>query len=60
MNPLVDTPTFKLNAGISNMDLVALNDFMRAYGNFDVAKGEFQVYSEVAAAHGHFLMPQPT
>ncbi len=54
MNPLADKPTFKLTAGITNMDLVALNNFMRAYGNFDVESGEFEVYTEVAAAKGRF------
>jgi hypothetical protein len=54
MNPLADQPTFKLNAAISNMDLTALNNFMRAYGNFDVAGGNFQAYSEIAAADGKF------
>jgi hypothetical protein len=54
MNPLAKDPTFKLNAGISNMNLVALNDFMRAYGNFDVQSGTFQVYTEIAAADGRY------
>lgn len=54
MNPLEDDPTFTLAAGISNVNLVALNDFMRAYGKFDVQSGTFQVYTEVAAADGKF------
>ena len=54
MNPLADQPTFKLTAGITNMDLVALNNFMRAYGNFDVESGEFEVYTEIAAAKSRF------
>lgn len=52
--PLAKTPTFKLQAAISNMDLVALNNFMRAYGNFDVAGGTFQLYTEIVAADGKF------
>ena len=51
---MAQEPTFKLQGGISNMDLVALNNFMRAYGNFDVAGGTFQVYTEIAAADGRF------
>lgn len=54
MAPLAETPTFKLQAAISNLDLVALNSFMRAYGNFDVAGGTFALYTEVAAADGRF------
>jgi hypothetical protein len=52
--PLAKTPTFKMQAGVSNVDLVSLNSFMRAYGNFDVASGTFQLYSEIAAADGKF------
>lgn len=54
INPFAKEPTFKVNAGISNMNLVALNDFMRAYGNFDVHSGTFQLYTEIAAAEGRF------
>jgi len=54
MDPLAKNPTFKLQSSISNMDLVALNNFMRAYGNFDVADGRFQLYAEIAAADGKF------
>jgi hypothetical protein len=31
-----------------------LNDFLRAYGNFDVQKGTFSLYSEVATKDGKF------
>src|ERR1043165_7220738 len=54
MNPLADKPTFKLSAGITNMDLTALNNFMQAYGKFDVQSGTFEVYTEIAGADGHF------
>lgn len=54
IDPLARNPTFKLQAGVTNMDLVALNNFMRAYGNFDVADGTFQLYSEIVAADGKF------
>lgn len=50
MNPLADTPTFKLLSTVTNLDLTALNDFMRAYGNFDVQKGSFALYLDIAAA----------
>lgn len=54
MNPLAEAPTFKLTTAVSNMDLTALNNFLRAYGKFDVAKGTFEAYTEIAAAHGHY------
>ncbi len=54
MNPLADSPTFKLVAGITNMDLRALNNFMRAYGHFDVERGTFALFVDVAAAHNRY------
>jgi Domain of Unknown Function (DUF748) len=54
MNPMSEKPTFKLAAAVTNMNLVALNDFLRAYGKFDVERGNFSVYSEVTAAEGHY------
>ena len=47
-------PTFDLNAEVTNVDLVLLNDFLRAYGNFDVKKGGFGLYAEFAAKEGNF------
>lgn len=47
-------PTFDLNAGVKNVNLVMLNDFLRAYGNFDVKKGSFGLYTEFAARDGKF------
>jgi hypothetical protein len=54
MNPLAKSPTFKLDAAITNMDLRALNSFMRAYGKFDVEKGTAHIFTEVAAADGRY------
>jgi hypothetical protein len=48
INPLQKTPTFDLNAELTTMELKNLNDFLRAYGNFDVQKGTFSVYAEAA------------
>jgi hypothetical protein len=48
------TPTFDMNADIKNVNLVLLNDFLRAYGNFDVKKGNFGLYTEFAAKDGKF------
>lgn len=53
-NALADEPTFDLNAEIAHLDMVGLNDFLKAYGNFDVRKGDFSVYAEFAAKEGAF------
>jgi hypothetical protein len=49
IDPLSRVPTFDLNAQLTNVDLTHLNNFLRAYGNFDVERGEFSLYSEAAA-----------
>lgn len=54
LDALADNPTFDMNAEISKLDMVGLNDFLRAYGNFDVKKGEFNLYTEFAAKEGRF------
>jgi hypothetical protein len=53
-NPLAEKPTFDLNAAVTNMDLTALNDFLRAYAKADVAKGRIDVFAEMAASEGRF------
>jgi uncharacterized protein YhdP len=54
MNLLKATPAFELNCGLTNVDLVALNDFLRAYGKFDVARGKFALYTSVASDNGSY------
>ncbi|HEY1040045.1 MAG TPA: DUF748 domain-containing protein [Bacteroidia bacterium] len=51
---LAKTPTFDMSAELKNMNLVQLNDFLRAYGNFDVKKGNISIYTEFAAKEGGF------
>lgn len=51
---LNEYPTFDLNAEMIELDLTQVNNFLRAYANFDVAKGVFSVYSEFAANNGKF------
>lgn len=53
-DPLADQPTFNLDAELKGIDMTKLNDFLRAYGKFDVSKGRFSVYSELAGADGSF------
>ena len=54
LNALAENPTFDLKAEIKNTNLVLLNDFLKAYGKFDVDRGTFSVYTEIAAKSGKF------
>lgn len=54
LNPLMKEPTFDLNSEVKDVELVKLNDFLKAYGKFDVHKGTFGLYTEVAAKNGAF------
>ncbi|PBQ32875.1 hypothetical protein CNR22_14200 [Sphingobacteriaceae bacterium] len=47
-------PTFDMSAEIKNVNLALLNDFLKAYGNFDTKKGNFGVYTEFAGKDGGF------
>jgi hypothetical protein len=49
LNPLEKTPTFDMNAELKGLDIVKLNNFLKAYGNFDVHKGNISIYLEAAA-----------
>ena len=54
LNPLAKQPTFDLNTSVERTNLVKLNDLFKAHGNFDVNKGEFNMYMEAAAKDGKF------
>jgi hypothetical protein len=49
LDALNKIPTFDMNAELKDLNLVQLNDFLKAYGKFDVQKGTFSVYTEAAA-----------
>lgn len=51
---LQKNPTFDLTAEMKGLNLTGINDMLRAYGNFDVKKGYFDVYAEFAAKNGEF------
>jgi hypothetical protein len=55
LNALAVNPTFELNAEIKKTNLVLLNDFLEAYGKFDVNRGTFGLYTEMAAKDGKFV-----
>jgi len=54
VNPLAKTPTFELTGQLTNVNLVALNDFLRAYGKFDVERGDFALFTSFAAKDGKY------
>jgi hypothetical protein len=41
-------PVLNMNLAIEHTDLTSLNDILRAYGRFDVAAGQFSLFSQVA------------
>ncbi len=54
MDPLQKAPTFELNASLTNVDMVQLNDFLRSYGKLDVAAGNFSMFTSVASVQGAY------
>jgi hypothetical protein len=54
LDPLALRPTYELNATLTNVDLTALNDFLRAYAKADVEKGRFSLFTSVASVDGNY------
>ena len=54
MDPLEAAPTFELEASLTNVDMVQLNDFLRSYGKLDVAGGDFSLFTSVASVQGNY------
>ena len=52
MNVLKQIPDFDINFKFEDIHLVDLNDFIKAYGKFDVEKGTLSIYSEIAMQNG--------
>jgi hypothetical protein len=52
LDALNRVPTFDANAELKNLDMKNLNDFLKAYGNFDVSAGNMGLYTEAAARKG--------
>jgi hypothetical protein len=55
LDPLAQSPTFDMNMELSEVKLPELNDFFKAYGKFDVNKGSFGLYTELAAKDEKFI-----
>ena len=54
LNPMAEMPTYEVTCQLTNVELVALNDFLKAYGKFDVEHGIFALYASVAAKDGNY------
>ena len=54
INLLLKDPTFEFKAELKNTNLVKLNPFLLAYAGIDINKGNFSLYSEVAAKNGNY------
>jgi len=53
-DPFAPKPTFEFDTKLTDVKLTELNDFLRAYGRFDVKNGNVDLYSELAASDGAF------
>ncbi len=52
-NALQEIPNLDLTMNIEQVNLLALNDFIRAYSNTDVEKGTFNLYTEIVIDEGN-------
>lgn len=54
VNPLAELPTFDLNLTVKNVKLPEVNPWLRQYIKADAESGDFELYTELAAADGKF------
>lgn len=54
IDPYADYPKFDINAKLDSINITKLNQWFRAYGDVDVEKGSFGLYTECAARDGKF------
>lgn len=52
LDPLEKPLEFDMDAELVNLDLKDLNDFMRAYADIDVERGQADLFTEVATSEG--------
>jgi hypothetical protein len=55
LNPMSEYPTYDMNMELENTNLRELNNFFKAYGKFDINKGSFGMYAEVAGKDKKFI-----
>jgi hypothetical protein len=53
-NPLAETPTFDVNLTVKGVRLPEVNPWLREYVKADAEAGDFELYTELAAADGKF------
>ncbi|HET8692645.1 MAG TPA: DUF748 domain-containing protein [Steroidobacteraceae bacterium] len=53
-NPWAKTPTFDVNLTVKNVQLPKVNPWLREYIKADAESGDFELYTELAAADGKF------
>ena len=53
-NPLARTPTFDVNLTVKGVQLPKVNPWLREYIKVDAESGDFELYTELAAADGKF------
>jgi hypothetical protein len=54
IDPNADTPTFDIDLSLEGAKLMDVNPWLRRFLKVDAAAGSFSMYSELAAAKGHF------
>jgi uncharacterized protein DUF748 len=54
VNPLAQQPTFDVNLEVKNVQLPKVNPWLREYIKADAESGDFELYTELAAADGKF------
>jgi len=54
INAIAKRPTFDLNTQMTGLNLVLLNDLLKAYGNFDIKSGDFHMDAAFSAKNGSF------
>lgn len=52
INALKEIPDFNLDLQLTNVNLTSLNGFIKAYGKFDVERGNVDMFSEVKLTNG--------
>ena len=55
IDALANDPTYDMNVTIKNAQLTRLNDFFKAYADFDVNSGVLGLYMEIAAKDRKFI-----